>query len=111
MYVSALFLRYRQNEKSGLPTPEKTLLGFLLLCYFVTYVYLTLSYRSPMEEAQSQLQLFWSYRDAFDLENGFKIKRLGLARQILLNILVYVPVGLLMPITYYRLREGVRDLS
>lgn len=66
---------------------------FLMLgAYLVLYSFLVYFGRKPYPEPRLHLDLFWSYRIAFD---GFKIKHLGYAREILLNILVYIPLGLI----------------
>lgn len=69
----------------------------ILLSYVAGYVYLTYFYRTPMEEGHARLEPFWSYREAFD---GWKIKRLGVARSILLNLAITIPLGYLLPSVY-----------
>lgn len=68
-------------------------LYLMLGAYLVLYSYLVLFSRKPYAEPKLHLDLFWSYRIAFD---GFKIKHLSYAREILLNILVYIPLGLIL---------------
>ena len=70
----------------------------LLLClYLLGYLYLTIFSRKP-GSAPRFAGFLWSYREAFRLENGgIRIARLGLARQILMNVLLYVPLGMLLP--------------
>ena len=76
---------------------ERLTLWAVLAAYLVIYSYLTLFYRSRFEIPRMLLKPFRSYRQAFSFTNGFRIRRLGLARQILLNVLVYVPLGLMLP--------------
>ena len=73
------------------------LLILLLLIYLLVYVWLTFLYRRPAARSTLHLTPFWSYREAFEFF-PFKIKRLGIARQILLNILLTMPLGLLLPL-------------
>ena len=78
VYGITLFLYYRQtiakssSKKDRLPTAERLLLALLLICYFVAYFYLTLSYRSPTKKPRIELSLFWSYHDAFSFSCGGK---------------------------------------
>lgn len=75
------------------------LIAVLLLIYFIIYIYLTFGFRRRAKEPKLLLEPLWSYRDAFQL-NPLKITRLGLAREIFLNILLTIPAGLLLPILY-----------
>ncbi len=97
LFAAAMVLHAMRGADGRLPTGWKLALNALIIVYLGVYAYLTIFYRSASQEPQLQLGLFWSYRKAFA---GGRIKRLGLARQILLNILVYVPVGMLMPVAY-----------
>ena len=102
LFFIALFLRYRQITHHSLPLTEKIFLELLLVLYLLAYINLTFfANRRATKTPQIEWRLFWSYKDAFAVKDGRStILRLGLARQILLNILVYVPVGLLMPLVY-----------
>ncbi len=73
----------------------------ILVIYAAVYSYLTFFYREPMTEAHLRLEPFWSYREAFD---GFTIARLGVARSILLNIAITIPLGYLLP-SVFRFRK------
>ncbi len=75
----------------------RIILGTILVFYFCIYAYLTFFYRTPMEEVHIKLEPFWSYREAF--RDG-KIVRLGVARSILLNIAITIPLGFLLPAVY-----------
>ena len=86
-----------QNQTIHLPTTALT--AVLLGIYLVIYLYLTFGFRRPAKAAHIDLTPFWSYREAFQF-HPLSIRRLGLARQILLNILLTVPPGLLLPILY-----------
>ena len=80
-------------------TSITVLTAVLLGLYFLIYLYLTFGYRRPGENPNINLTPLWSYRKAFQF-NPLKIQRRALARQILLNILLTVPAGLLLPILY-----------
>ena len=90
----ALFL---QRKKAPLPRLARLGLFLLAALYAAGYLYLTFFYRPPAPRPRLMLRPFWSYREAFSLEGGFQIRRLGVARSILLNILLYVPLGYLLP--------------
>ena len=72
---------------------KKPVLYLMLGAYLILYSFLVYFGRKPYAKPQLHLDLFWSYRIAFD---GFKIKHLSYAREILLNILVYVPLGMIL---------------
>ncbi len=92
------------NRNRGNHLPVKTLTAVLLVIYLGIYLYLTVGFRKPAKEAQVILTPFWSYREAFQL-SPLKVRRLGIARQILLNILLTIPAGLLLPILYDRAKH------
>lgn len=73
------------------------ILYIILLVYAAGYVFLCFFYRTPMNEAHIRLELFWSYQEAFEDGN---IVRLGVARSILLNILIMIPLGYLLPAVF-----------
>lgn len=73
------------------------ILVVILLLYSAIYAYLTFFYREQMTEIHIRLQPFWSYREAVE---GFSIRRLGVARSILLNIAITIPLGYLLPAVY-----------
>ena len=108
--VFALFLRRKQlNRLQELRIGKqairiRTVILILLTIYMVIYVYLTFTYRRPLKKAHINLIPFWSYRSAIQF-HPFRIKSKWLARQILLNILLTVPPGLLLPILWYKARH------
>lgn len=75
----------------------RLLLGGMLGVYFAAYLYLAFFYRPPLDRVRTRMTLFWSYREAFSLEGGLHIRRLGIARSILLNVLFYIPLGAVLP--------------
>lgn len=106
IFILSMILRYRQSRHAVFSIAEKLLLTGLSIGYLVLYAYLTLTYRRPAEQPQMNMSLFWSYYEALQIQDGaLRIRRLGLARQILLNILVMIPIGLLLPLIYHRYRH------
>ena len=66
--------------------------AFILLCIYTgIIIYITLLSREPTAERQYNFQLFWSYLESFD-------ETQPQARQILLNILLFIPYGALLAI-------------
>lgn len=106
IFIIAMILRHRQNRLAGFSIADKIILGGMLVIYLILYSYLILLYRRPSNQPQINLNMFWSYREAFRFNDGiFRIRRLSLARQILLNILVMIPIGLLLPLVYHRCKH------
>lgn len=103
IFITAMVLRHRQSRPAGFSIADKMILTGMLIGYLILYAYLTLSYRQPSDQPQINLEPLWSYREAFRIKAGsIRIRRLGLARQILLNLLVMIPIGLLLPLVYHR---------
>lgn len=99
----AIFLKRLQKDQSAnaeKKLPIKLFTAVLLGIYLLIYIHLTFTYRHPTKSPHINLTPLWSYKKAFQL-NPFKINRLGLARQILMNILLTVPAGLLLPILLF----------
>ena len=82
----------RRKQKNRMIT--NIILTIILLFYTAVYVYLTFLYRTPMKESHIRTIPFWSYREAF---SGWTIQRLSVARSIFLNILLFIPLGYLLP--------------
>lgn len=106
LFAVSQILRHRQSRLNGFSIADRIILTGLLIGYLALYTHLTLTYRRPSKKPQINLELFWSYRSAFQISDGIPgIRRLGLARQILLNILVMIPAGLLLPLVYNHFRH------
>ena len=69
---------------------ERTVAWVLLVLYIGFIIYTTLLCREPGDYRQYNFQLFWSYQRFFD-----DVRPQG--QQILLNILFFVPFGVLAP--------------
>ncbi len=88
----------------------------LLLLYILVILYETLLSRSITGYASYKLSLFWSYRRALSLYQGSDGWRLlitdsALLKQIILNILLYIPFGYLLPFARPRLAKPKRASS
>ena len=69
---------------------ERIIAWILLALYIGFIIYTTLLCREPGDYRQYNFQLFWSYQRFFD---DVQLQ----ARQILLNVLFFVPFGFLVP--------------
>ena len=96
-YLLTVFFLFLFRKKAPWPRLARLGLFGMLGAYALVYLYLTFFYRPSTGDRRLVLQLFWSYREAFSLEGGFHIRRLGVARSILLNVLLDLPLGFLLP--------------
>ena len=69
---------------------KRIIAGILLVLYISFIIYTTLLCREPKDYREYNFQLFWSYQRFFD-----DVQPQG--QQILLNILFFVPFGVLVP--------------
>lgn len=93
----------------GVRTAVKRMLLGVYLC---ANVYETLMFRIIRPEQLLNLELLRSWRKAFDMPDGLlsllrgtaSIASPSMASQLLLNILLYIPLGYLLPAAYPRLK-------
>ncbi|MEA5015875.1 MAG: VanZ family protein [Candidatus Limiplasma sp.] len=95
---------------SELLAERRLLLRGLQYLIFAVYVfanlYETLLFRVVAPAPRYELGLFWSYREALSLhrhaDGGLRllITNSSLLKEILLNILLYIPLGYLLPFTW-----------
>ena len=100
-----LVIYWREYRRGKRTLTDQIILITMMTGYLVIYVYLTFIYRKPLEQRQLLSEPFGSYRHAFSLEGGLHIEHFSTARQILLNILVYVPPGCMLPALFSRIRH------
>ena len=96
-YLLTVFFLFLYRKKAPWPRLARRGLIVMLGVYALVYLYLTFFYRPSTGDRRLVLRLFWSYREAFSLEGGFHIRRLGVARSIFLNVLLDLPLGFLLP--------------
>ena len=103
--VVALYLRAQQIAEEMKGTASRNSIRWvaavLLGIYLLVYVWLTFMYRKPSTKPMTRLIPFETYRAAYQL-NPFKIKQIGLARALMQNILLTIPVGFLVPLVLNR---------
>lgn len=68
-----------------------------LAIYLLANLYLTMLSRTPKVKQKMKLDVFWSYRAAF-------AGNTALGEKVILNILLYIPLGYLMHYAFSRLR-------
>lgn len=89
---------------------RQTIKIVFLILYILVILYETLLTRSITRHFKYQLSLFWSYRQSFSFcpdasGLGLYIADSALLKQIILNILLYIPFGYLLPAARPRLAK------
>ncbi|MDO4537551.1 MAG: VanZ family protein [Coriobacteriales bacterium] len=99
----ALFsARLRRLGKHSRHKHMRTTVGTILLVVYVgVTLWLTLLSRNPKQYSAAKLELFWSYREALELTKmGLNITNASLLAEIILNVLLFVPLGALLPLLW-----------
>ncbi len=84
----------------------------ILAVYVAANLYETLLFRTMGGTNEVKTELFWSFRKALDLPDGLlslfngtvKVVQPDLWEGILLNILLYIPLGYLLPFIFEKLK-------
>lgn len=84
----------------------------IFLVYIAGYLNETLLFRPVMRYRTAEWELLWSYRKALALPDGMRsflngtveVTSMPMLDNILLNILLFVPMGYLLPFTFERIR-------
>ena len=107
----ALFLPILTQLLSRRPRLYAATKYFILGVYVLANLYETILFRTVMPETIAKLQPFWSYRESLEFsggpwgalallmngELGVHIENRQLLKEIILNILLYIPLGYLLP--------------
>lgn len=96
--VSALLSRYSK-------TADKVMKGTVLCAYIAANLYETILFRTVSPEMRIETELLWSYKAAIGLYPALSITDFDLLQEIILNILLYIPLGYLLPFTFERLKR------
>lgn len=80
-----------RNRTEDRKNRKRIIAGILLVLYIGFIIYTTLLCREPKDYREYNFQLFWSYQRFFD-----DVQPQG--QQILLNILFFIPYGVLVPL-------------
>jgi len=73
--------------------------------YILANLYETILFRDVYEEGIIKLIPFWSYAESISLSKGLEITNGPLLEQIVLNILLYIPLGYLLPFLWPKLQD------
>jgi len=99
--VVALLLPFLTESLSGNHRLLKEVKYLIFFTYVFVNLYETLLFRVITPNAQYELGLLWSYRKALSVYNGSEFRIFitdgKLLKAIILNILLYVPLGYLLP--------------
>jgi glycopeptide antibiotics resistance protein len=114
--VGALLLPVLSRLFSGNDRLFRNVRVLVLILYILIILYVTLLSRPVTRHFKYQFSLFWSYREALALRDdsrglGLFITDSVLFKQILLNILLYVPLGYLLSFALPRLVKTNRRAS
>lgn len=99
------YKRLKEKWKGGLITRWRGLIQWALLNYVIALLFLTVFGRRSQDYYRINLELLDSYRKAFP--NGERL----LAKQIILNIAAFIPVGFLGTLAPKRFRFPLGLLS
>lgn len=85
-----------------LTTIVRYLLGLpTMLVYVYGVLLVTILGRKPGDEPKAVLELFWSHRESLALDGGnLVVTNSELLEEIMLNILMFVPLGALLPFLF-----------
>ena len=89
-------------------TAKYTFLGV----YIIANLYETILFRTVKPDAPVKLELLWSYRESLTFPDGLLgllagtvvIANPALLEEIILNVLLYIPLGYLLPFTFDKLK-------
>lgn len=107
--LAALLSEQLRRWRSTLAVAARYVLGLPMLG---AYVYGALSEtilgRTAADEPKAELELFWSHRESLAMSDGsLVVTNSELLAEILLNVLLFVPLGALLPFLFPRkLGEG-----
>ncbi len=101
--ILAAFLICRKKQKA-FPW-KKTILWTLLFGYFVALIYLTLLRGGSAAFRDMNLHLFRAWREAW---NNYSVRAW---LNVLLNVAMFVPLGILLPLAFPKLRAWYRTIG
>lgn len=101
--------RLRGRHRRGVST-VRLLVGMpLLAAHAYGILSLTVLGRTPGAVRTAKLELFWSHRESLALAaDGLSVTDAGLLAEILLNVLLFAPMGAVLPFLLPRIAERGR---
>lgn len=101
MLAAALLLPFISRQVSRRwPHLDQPLRYGVFVVYALANLYETLLFRTVTPDYHIRLEFLWSYREA--LSKTLAVTSMGLLEEILLNVLLYIPLGYLLPYTWQR---------
>lgn len=82
----------------------------VFIVYVLANLYETILFRAVTPEYNMELELLWSYREALSMQGHLSVSSFGMLEEIVLNILLYIPMGYLLPFTWQRFFEKGRRI-
>ena len=107
----ALVLPRIDTYLSAHPHISRIIKYLILSMYLFANLNETLLFRKTNSLNPIKLQPLWSYRKALQLYGGVAISNSSLLKQIILNILLYIPMGYLLPFVWPGLRKQAPELK
>lgn len=112
VFLFPLFLYVLERSRSRYPRLVRVVGYLLLLVYVLANLKETILFRKVMDRRAGMWQMLESYRYAFALPEGWRGLFTGAVQvtdddlmvEILLNILLYIPLGYLLPFTFPKIR-------
>ena len=105
----ALLLPVLTEKLSGHHRLLQQVKYYIFAVYVFANLYETLLFRVITPDAKYELGFLWCYREALSLHRaggfGILITDAGLLKEIILNILLYIPFGYLLPFLWPALAE------
>lgn len=100
VYSLGYFIAYKKNKNRTLKIKKKNILKWgLLFIYGIVVLGATIGIRHGVVGSHASLKLFYSYREAwYDFSWGGW-------RTIILNILMFVPLGIMLPLMFEKCRS------
>ena len=104
--AAALLLPFVNRRVSKrCPRLDRPLRYGVFAIYVLANLYETILFRAVKPDYPMQLELLSSYRVALALGETITVTSMGILEEILLNILLYIPLGYLLPYTWQRFFE------
>ena len=101
-----LYKRHRLKYGNDKPFPwKRAVLILLLVGYLAILEYATLSRLGSMGASGVNFRLFRAWKEAW---NNFSVKNWA---NVLLNVALFVPLGVLVPLVFPKCRKGLRMLA
>lgn len=86
------------------PSVYKLMRYVIFIVYMIANLYETILFRAVQPAPTAKWELLWSYRRSLSFADGVTVTDLPLLVEILLNILLYIPLGYLLPFLWPALR-------